>query len=175
MIWMRFVGLAHSSFNLFLPPRRRSFRNYALYRLRSGFFFLFNFFILIFSFYLLHAPLCSFRRWQSSRLLNKLYSESVSTSAFITVSLDVRPFSKFYKTVQRAPMAHRQWSQEQYKFKFFKFRLLANLPLDFIALVGTDYPVFLNEVFPALVFRSSLVSFYRLLLIRSFGFHVSFC
>lgn len=169
---MRLTGFAHSSFNLFLPPRNRSFRDYASYRLRAGFFFLFNFFILVFAFYLFYTPLHSFRRWNSSKLLNKKYNAKVSLRTFSSVYLTIRSVNTFYKTVQRAPMAHRQWSQEQYRFKFFRFRLVAKLPLLPTLLINSNHTAFFNEMFSALAFRSSLISFYRLLFTRKVGFQI---
>lgn len=69
-------------------------------------------------------------------------------------------------------MAHRQWSQEQYKFRFFRFRLVAKVPLKFFSLIDRPSSAFFFETFSTIAFRSSLVSFYRLLLTRQFGFRV---
>ena len=165
-------GSAHSSFNIFLRPRS-AVLGYSSSRVRAGFFFLFNFFLLIFGLFTLNSGLYTFRSWSTSRL----YSGPVrGAGSSMRVRLVCQRRVKFFKTVQRGPMAHRQWSQEQYRFVFFRFVVSVAVPdLRPALLVSRGSEGLLTPQLLApelLAYRSTLVSFYRLLYGRFFFFRV---
>lgn len=158
---------------MFLRPRR-AVLGYASSRLRLAFFFIFNFLLLIFGLFFLDAGLKFLARWPSSRLfsLPPTPKDFLGVRVRLVCSRRVR----FFCTSQRAPMAHRQWSQEQYKFSFFRFWVQVSLPQPPAGLLvsGTSLPP--NPVYAPTVsgYRSSLVTFYRLLIYRFFFFRVVF-
>nr|YP_011027854.1 ribosomal protein S10 [Euplotes cristatus]UPM52064.1 ribosomal protein S10 [Euplotes cristatus] len=173
MIWMLLIGSAYSSFSINLRPRR-AVLGYAASRIRLAFFFIFNFLLLIFGFFFIDGGPKAMSCWPSSRL----FSLPTAPRRFlgIRVKLTCSRRVRFFRTLQRGPMAHRQWSQEQYKFSFFRFWVRVSLPQPprgilvggSEALSGPAYaPAFLG-------YRSSLVTFYRLLVYRFFFFRVVF-
>ena len=162
---------ARSSFSLFLRPRSDIF-GYAPSRIRISFFFLFNFFLLVFGFFLLNADLYFFRNWATSRLSRgvSFYKNTITTRLVCFRRV------RFFKTIQRGPMAHRQWSQEQYRFSFFTFflrvafpairpRLLVSVPQK--VNISPNLHLFGTAL---LGYRSTLITFYRLIYSRFFFF-----
>ena len=84
----------------------------------------------------------------------------------ITITLKKTKVNKFYTTVQRAPIAHRQWSQEQYGFSFFKFLFKADVPCKSLMFLISQTPP--SMIYPpqTSLFNSSFLNFYKLVVLR---------
>lgn len=83
-----------------------------------------------------------------------------STNTKNKIKIFVAPLFKKKFTLTKAPMAHKNWSKEQYKFQFFKFRISFNIFLKdennltslnnallFIFLIKKTFPQFETNLF----------------------------
>lgn len=96
------------------------------------------------------------------------------------LSFFVLPVQKRIFTNTKAPMAHKNWSKEQYKFKFFKIRISLNAFLDedslissvdssllFIILNKKNFPFFETN----LMFLKNFSFFFKFNDTKFFNFH----
>ena len=167
---MTIYGQTHSSFAFSLRPSLSTARGYATFRLRSGFFFLFNFLILVFALLTVFAPFRILTLYPLKRLTS-FYSPYNIRPLKILVSFRRRV--RFFKTVQRGPMAHRQWSQEQFRFFYYTSSVFVSLDTPPTALTDNSVAFFFSSIPYFFSYHTTLVSFFRVLFRRSFFLRIS--
>jgi hypothetical protein len=99
---------------------------------------------------------------------------SLQRSNLLKVTLRKRLVRRKWKTVQRAPMAHRQWSQEQYEFVFYTYNVFTYINLSKIYLINPstlDHSLLfqLNHL-PGFLFNSSALNFFKVFYSHPFNY-----
>ena len=143
--------------------------NMKISQLRSSFLFFFNLVVFAYSLFLEYTSLVQMLRISKRYLASsgKKSTRLTYLPQLLRITLRKTKVSRFYGTSQRAPMAHRQWSQEQYGFSFYKFTFVARLYKLNPTLVLTS-PLFSFMALPdTFIFNSSFFNFFKLVTSRN--------
>ncbi len=148
---MRIVCKYSSPFNLINPPKFKNTWAITSVRMEASFLFFFNFIALSFA-TLINSVTC---KELAALRLNRFKHD---TPRF---ALTCTKVTSFFKTIQRGPMAHRQWSQEQLTRISFDYTLTFELPTE-PTLLSEAPAVLISALQPAnLNFGSSFMSVSR--------------
>lgn len=136
----------YSTFDTLVPHSKKNTWNLKNNQLNSGFLFFFNLLTLVYTLYNEYLaavqPLLHFQRCSRPR-----------------ITLKKTKTNRLFKTIQRGPMAQRQWSQEQIGFKIFKFLFVAYIPTP-PKVLSANTSLFLIGQAGYLLYNSAFLNFF---------------
>ena len=143
-------------------------------KLRAGFFFYYSLLILIFVYFLFFSGKAH-KYFKPNWYVKKFEKNKNSKNFYIKIHFTRRNNTIFFKTLQRAPMAHRQWSQEQYELRFYSYKLevkqkiqLNRPAVNINKTTNKSLPLFFKPT-PKFLFNTSLINFNNLLFVQHYN------
>lgn len=163
----------NSNFNL----RHTHVDNFSTRKMHVSFFFYYSLLVLVYIYFIFFSgqPHMYFLSRRLDSVFNKL---NLYGDFFFKIKFIKRRKILFFKTLQRAPMAHRQWSQEQYEFRYYTYTLeivqktkINRIPLNSKLFENKNLPLFIRST-PKFLFNTSLISFNSLIFTRHYNYLV---
>lgn len=145
-------------------------------KLHSSIFYYYSLLVLIFIYYIFLTgrlnPQLTSKRFRFAKQFDR------NTNFLVKIYFFKKKKTKFFKTIQRAPMAHRQWSQEQYEFRYYsytiKIKQMDHPYREFLSnnvlLKNNPFSGFKHQ--PEFLFNTSLLNFNNLTFRRFFNYYL---